>query len=92
MAEGEQCLKIQSKASEVNSIENVVSQPLDYKNINISLEACGLLCSVDEDVKVSFNMKIKLYSLLGHATQCYFVMLRAKETVTLNSEYTGCPT
>lgn len=55
VAEGEQCLKIQSRSSEVNSIENVVLQPIDYKNINISLEACGLLCSVDENVKVSFK-------------------------------------
>ncbi|XP_065202494.1 major facilitator superfamily domain-containing protein 6-A-like isoform X2 [Planococcus citri] len=48
VAEGEKCLKIQSSASEVNSLEvAVVTKPLDYTNINITLEACGMLCSLN---------------------------------------------
>lgn len=48
VAEGEKCLKIQAK----DSFEAAVStQPLDYANINITLEACGLLCSVHDSMK-----------------------------------------
>lgn len=49
VAEGEECMKIQPSSSEVNSLETgVSSQPLDYTNINISVEACGLLCGITE--------------------------------------------
>lgn len=54
-------MKIQSTASEVNSLETaVVTKPLDYTNINITLEACGLLCSVKQATSEPVGINVKM--------------------------------
>lgn len=70
IAEGEEChAKMQSSDSDVNSIESTNNAPpLDYKNINITLESCGLLCDTTSPEKVSRAYPVPQYSCTCRTT------------------------